>query len=62
MSGFGSCFGCKRPFTFNVERVPSFKGEPICRDCIRRVNEKRRALGLPEWPVLPGAYEPEEVA
>lgn len=58
----GHCYVCNRRFTFNATLVPSYSGEPICQKCIGEVNDSRRAAGLPLWPVLPGAYEPEEVA
>ena len=60
--GYGPCFSCGNPFSFNPRRVPSFKGEPICRDCIALVNAKRKAAGSPLWPVHDDAYEalPEE--
>lgn len=58
----GTCFGCGRPFGFNATSVPSFGGEPICKSCITIVNERRKASGLPLWPVPADAYEPEEVA
>ena len=54
---FAPCFGCKRLFSSNPHRVPSYHGQPICRDCIRIVNAKRREKGLPEWPVPADAYE-----
>lgn len=60
MTCLGSCFGCRQLFTFNPTSVPSYQGEPICRACIERVNAKRKAMGLPLWPILPGAYEGEE--
>jgi hypothetical protein len=41
--------------------VPSFKGDPICADCIAIINRKRAERGEPLWPILPGAYEPEEI-
>ncbi len=56
----GECWSCGRSFTFNPVLVPSFHGEPICETCIAEVNRRRRADGLPEWPVLEGAYEPVE--
>lgn len=62
MNAMGRCFGCKKLFAFSPSKVPSFKGEPICETCIKVVNAKRKTAGLPEWPVLPGAYEPDEVA
>ena len=30
--------------------------QPICRDCVGRANENRRAHGRPLIDVLPGAY------
>ncbi len=62
MTGLAPCFCCHRLFTFNVERVPSYQGEPICESCIERVNAKRREAGRPEWPVFPDSYDPQEVA
>lgn len=56
----GTCFSCRRVVSFNPRTVPSYKGEPICRECIEVVNAKRRALGNPEWPVAEDAYEPVE--
>ena len=61
----GVCIACGRVFGFNPHRVPSVrvKGErePVCQECIEVANAKRKAAGLPELKVLPGAYEPEEV-
>ena len=62
MMGYGACFSCKGLFSFNPSTVPSYRGEPICRGCITRVNDKRKAAGAPLWPVAADAYEPEEVA
>ena len=45
---------------FDVDRVPSFGGEPICKACLVRVNARKRARGLPEWRALPGAYPLDE--
>lgn len=56
------CFACRRLFASNPESVPSFRNEPICRDCVELVNAKRRASGLPEWPVAPDAYDAAESA
>lgn len=61
----GACYSCKRPFSFNPERVPSLtiKGtrEPFCQPCIDAANPARVAKGLD--PIVPaeGAYEPQEV-
>jgi len=56
MIGCGPCAVCKRFFTFDVDRVPSSHGEPICRTCLAAVNRRKRSLGMPEWHPLPGAY------
>jgi hypothetical protein len=36
------------------------KAEPICRDCVDRINPIRIAHGLEPIKVLPGAYDPTE--
>jgi len=60
------CAGCGRPFCFHPLRVPSItinpeRGrEPICADCVARVNPMREKNGLPPIVPLPGAYEPCE--
>lgn len=60
----GTCYGCKRPFSFNPDLVPSIPiegvKEPICQDCVNIANPRRRENGLAEIMVLPGAYEPTE--
>jgi hypothetical protein len=33
--------------------------EPLCRDCVRRMNAARRARGLAPIEILPDAYGPE---
>jgi len=56
-----ACIGCGRLFSFNPMRVPSvwFDGnrEPICRDCVERVNPARIKNGLE--PIVPArdAYD-----
>lgn len=66
MAAIGECCVCHGMFSFNPERVPSAvvngRREPICRACVERANPLRKAKGLPEIPILPGAYEAEEVA
>lgn len=58
----GPCFGCKRPFHYNPNRVPSIRIngilEPICLSCVTRVNPQRIKYGL--QPIIPhaDAYEP----
>jgi hypothetical protein len=62
----GNCFGCGNRFTFNADKVPSIPingvREPVCANCVERANLMREANGLDPIVVLPGAYEPEEVA
>lgn len=58
----GPCLGCGRVFSFNPLRVPSCsavtgKREPICRDCVTRINPARIANGLPPIVPLPDAYD-----
>lgn len=58
----GICIGCGRVFSFNPMRVPSLpwhgSREPICQDCVTRVNPKRIANGLQPIVPHPDAYEP----
>jgi hypothetical protein len=57
----GDCLCCQKPFAFNPVKVPSFryKGskEPICRDCMVVVNQKRVASGLEPFAIAADAYE-----
>jgi len=58
----GSCLVCKRFFSFNPHRVPSYrlKGErePICESCMKRINEQRQERGQDPFPINADAYEP----
>lgn len=64
MFATGPCAGCRRPFSFNPELVPSVtingRREPFCLDCIELANPRRAEKGLPPIVPLPGAYEPTE--
>jgi hypothetical protein len=71
MSGFmfcvGACISCGSVFSFNPDRVPSSSAltgvrEPICQDCMARINQVRAGNGLPAFEILPDAYEPVECA
>jgi len=57
----GPCLVCKKPFTMNPVRVPSFKvdgvREPICKPCMSHVNKKREENGLPPHSIHNDAYE-----
>jgi hypothetical protein len=66
MSGWvfciGECLSCRKQFTFNPKKVPSFKGEPVCQECMERANKIREEKGLKPHPIMEGAYKeaPEE--
>lgn len=56
------CIGCGRLFSYNPMRVPSCsavtgKREPICAECVARVNPMRIANGLDPIVPAPDAYE-----
>ena len=61
MSVFAPCAVCRRVIDCNPYRVPSLNGEPICEDCMVRINQLRTDHGLEEIKILPGAWEAEEV-
>lgn len=58
------CFGCGGLFSYNPVRVPSIRDpatgnrEPICQQCLERVNPIRIANGLQPIIPSPDAYEP----
>ena len=68
-----ACVVCRVTFFYNPERVPSLRvdahgrpsptgtREPVCKTCMDAANARRAWLGLPAFPILDGAYEPEEV-
>jgi len=66
MMVLGECIGCGKMFTFNANKVPSIRvngsREPVCKQCVDRLNPIRVAKGLEPIVPLPGAYEAEEVA
>ena len=57
-----ACYGCGRLIIYNPHRVPSIrvegKREPLCRDCVDKVNKGRIKNGLEPKPVHPDAYSP----
>jgi hypothetical protein len=57
-----ACYGCGRLISYNPHRVPSIrvegKREPLCRDCVDKVNKGRIKNGLEPKPVHPDAYSP----
>ena len=62
--GMGQCIACKKVMGFNPLKVPSIrvKGvrEPVCQRCIELANPQRKAMGLKEFTIQPGAYEPAD--
>jgi len=64
VSVVGTCVGCKKPFSFHPNLVPSVRvrgsREPICKACVTAANPKRIANGLEPIVILPGAYEAAE--
>ena len=72
MIATSECIGCGGLFSYNPELVPSIrlnenrepdpngKREPICRNCVERVNPVRVSRGLKPIEIVPGAYEPNE--
>jgi hypothetical protein len=65
MQCISPCLVCRNAFSYNPELVPSLRvngvRQPICRDCIELANKMRVERGLNPHPVLPGAYEAQEV-
>lgn len=57
-----ACIGCGRVFAYNPMRVPSLfingNREPVCRDCVHKVNPARVKNGLAPIVPHPDAYEP----
>ena len=41
-----------------VRAIETGQREPICEDCMRALNAKRRQMGLEPFHILPGAYDP----
>lgn len=57
----GNCICCGNVFSFNPDRVPSTTAltgqrEPVCRNCMTRINMKRKSLGLEPFPIHADAY------
>jgi hypothetical protein len=60
--GHGECFSCKKIFSFNPKRVPSYPmngvREPVCRECMDLANANRAAKGMDAHPIHSDAYDP----
>jgi hypothetical protein len=52
----GPCVVCREICSFNPERVPSFQGQPICKDCVTKANCMRRDKGLEEIVIYDDSY------
>lgn len=51
----GHCIACGAMVNFNPRKVPSIKGEPICRSCFERWCNLHPDAPKPD---ITGAYEP----
>jgi hypothetical protein len=68
MFAMGPCLLCGTVFAFDPGRVCSFPWPPpdgprapICRPCIvGTVNPERERRGFATYPILPGAYPPDD--
>lgn len=57
VSCVGTCYVCGRMVSFHPNKVPSFKGEPICKACVdNKINPKRIAKGVPPITYDSDAY------
>ncbi len=54
------CLVCKKTFSFNPVRVPSFKvdgvKEPICEPCMQFINKQREEQGIEQFTWADDAY------
>ncbi len=53
----GTCYCCKKPFSFHPNKVPSFDGKPLCKDCVEMLNKIRKQKGLSPITYEPDAYK-----
>lgn len=64
VQAYSPCAACGIAFFYNPMRVPSIvvngERQPICRQCIDRINPVRLAKGLPPLEPLAGAYDAAE--
>ena len=55
------CLVCKKLFSMNPVKVPSFRVDgvrrPICQPCIEHVNDAREKAGSPRFVIAANAYE-----
>lgn len=74
MMAHSRCIRCGQLFSYNPELVPSIRlnakrqpdpngtREPICKECVERVNPLRIKNGLDPIVILDGAYDAQEVS
>ncbi len=53
-----TCITCKQLFTCNPNRIPRILRQPVCGNCMKIMNIKRKELGLRPFAILDGAYDP----
>jgi hypothetical protein len=55
------CLICKKLFSMNPVKVPSFRVDgvkrPICQPCLEYVNDKRELAGSPPFVIANDAYQ-----
>lgn len=61
VTAMSPCIACKNVFSYNPHKVPSIRingvREPICRECIPRINRLRAQAGTDPIVPAPDAYE-----
>ena len=60
--GYGSCFSCRQPFSFNPVRVPSIRDhnnerQPVCKACVEAANTMRKIKGVALFAIPKDAYQ-----
>ena len=50
------CIYCLKMFSFRADLVPRINGEPICKNCMDKINEKARKRNSLEHYIPPEAY------
>jgi hypothetical protein len=56
VSCFGTCLRCGKLFGFHPNKVPSIRGEPVCKECVDKANPLRIAKGLKPITYSEDAY------
>jgi len=53
----GICLGCGKMFSFHPNKVPSLNGQPLCKECVDKVNPIRIEKGLDPITYAKDAYD-----